>query len=164
MFLNKIPTSTATGLLLTVTAVACPERVFKSCCDAKSNEFTFSSKRNSSVYNITNFCGECGLLAEASCDSITFGGGWTVIQRRVDGSANFDRNWTDYEFGFGKLTGDFWYGLCPMHCLTSQGSWEVKFDMTFINGTQDSLHYSHFAVGPVTDDYRLNISSFTNAD
>ena len=34
-----------------------------------------------------------------------------MIQRGQDGSVNFNRGWGEYEDGFGKLTGEFWYGL-----------------------------------------------------
>ena len=33
-----------------------------------------------------------------------------IFQRRLDGSENFYRNFSDYVRGFGKLTGDFWLG------------------------------------------------------
>ena len=63
-----------------------------------------------------------------SCDLLSSGGGggWTVLQRRKDGSADLkNRDWVEYEDGFGNLHGEFWIGLRSMHCLTSQGHWEL---------------------------------------
>ena len=38
------------------------------------------------------------------------------------GNVNFNRNYNDYQIGFGSLSqGDFWIGLLTMHHLTSQG-------------------------------------------
>jgi len=42
-----------------------------------------------------------------------------VIQRRKDGSENFNRPWADYEKGFGNLNGEFWYGLKALQKLAS---------------------------------------------
>ena len=132
-----------------------------SCCEVKSNDFKFSTSLKSHVYNITNFCGDCEAVAEGYCDAVTDGGGWLVVQRRQDGSVDFNRGWVEYEEGFGSLTGELWYGLRPLHCLTNQGQWKLHIDFTFTNGTKSYLSYNKFAVGPANSQYQLSISGFT---
>ena len=155
-----IITLIALGIML---VDACPivNSVNGSCCEVKSNEFKFSTSLKSRVYNITNFCGDCELTAEGYCDAATDGGGWLVVQRRQDGSVDFNRGWIEYEEGFGSLTGEFWYGLRPLHCLTNQGQWQLRIDFTFTNGTKSYLSYKHFSVGPANGQYQLSISGFT---
>ena len=38
------------------------------------------------------------------------GHGWTVLQRRYDGSEDFDRDWQDYKSGFGSQEYEHWIG------------------------------------------------------
>ena len=52
------------------------------------------------IIRINNFCGDCKAVA----DAITDGGEWLVVQRRQDGSVDFNRGWVEYEEGFGNLT------------------------------------------------------------
>ena len=133
-----------------------------SCSEVKGNEFKFSATSlKSRVYNITNFCGDCEAVAEGYCDAVTDGGGWLVVQRRQDGSVDFNRGWVEYEEGFGSLTGELWYGLRPLHCLTNQGQWQLRIDFTFTNGTKSYLSYNSFSVGPANSQYQLRVSGFT---
>ena len=153
-------------LLGMVMADGCPIEhvsiVNGSCCEVKSSplEFKFSFSR-SHVYNIVHFCGDCKLTAEGYCDAYSAGGGWLVIQRRQDGSVDFNKNWADYENGFGSLTGEFWYGLRAIHCLTSQRVWQMRIDYTFTDGTKGYLSYSNFRVWPATEKYKLSISGYS---
>ena len=156
-----IITLIALGIML---VDACPivTSVNGSCCEMNGNIFKFStSPLKSRVYNITNFCGDCVAVAEGYCDAVTDGGGWLVVQRRQDGSVDFNRGWVEYEEGFGSLTGEFWYGLRPLHCLTNQGQWQLRIDFTFTNGTKSYLSYKSFSVGPANSQYQLSISGFT---
>ena len=93
----------------------------------KSPKFTFGENIvPSNVYKLKNFCNKnCStLIISGYCDTVTDGGGWLVVQRRTNCSENFHKNWNDYEMGFGSPTGELWYGLRALHCLTSSGSWE----------------------------------------
>ena len=84
-----------------------------------------------------------------------------MIQRREDGSENFNRSWSDYKKGFGDLNGEFWYGLKAINCLTRVGQWELRIDFEFKNKTRSYLQYNVFKVGSASEEYPLTISGFT---
>ena len=82
-------------------------------------------------------------------------------EEKKGGSLDFyTRDWVEYEDGFGNFHSEFWIGLRSMHCLTSQGHWELRIDYHLKNGTKPYLHYNRFAIGPAKDQYPLNISGF----
>ena len=150
-----------TTLMLLVGIVMVNGSSIRNCCNVAVKHHYFSINKNSSgVYNIIDFCQQ-GTTVQGYCDTLTDGGGWLVIQRRKDGSENFNRYWWEYEMGFGSLTGEFWFGLNALHCLTSQGQWELRIDLKLTNGTIIYLSYNKFAVGPATEQYPLTISGFT---
>ena len=55
-----------------------------------------AGERNSGVYTIKPDKGD---PFDVYCDQKTTGGGWTVIQKRLDGSVDFYRGWADYKRG-----------------------------------------------------------------
>ena len=123
------------------------------CCDLK----TFLA---SGVYKVSK--GTFDEYASAYCDMLTDGGGWMVIQRnKKDSLVNFNKNWTDYEKGFGDLNTEFWYGLEEMHCLTQRGQWEMRLDFQLSNGTWTYLHYNQFSVGSANEKYPLTVGGYS---
>ena len=74
---------------------------------------------------------------------------------------DFNKNWTDYEEGFGDLNTEFWYGLSAMHCLTQTGQWEMRVDYQLPNETRSYYHYNQFSVGSASEEYPLTVGGFT---
>ena len=147
------------GIVLVYGECLTNDAPIESCCCLGYNNTHFNAK-SSGVYTIANFCGVKCSNTRAYCDTSIGGGGWLVVQRRQDGSVDFNRGWVDYEDGFGSLTGEFWYGLHPLHCLTNQGQWEMRIDFTLTDGTKSYLSYSFFRVGPSSSNYQLSISGY----
>ena len=113
------------------------------------------------VENVKKWLKDTVMVAEGYCDcDCCCWGGWLVGQRRQDGSVNFNSGWIDYEDRFGSLTGEFWYGLWPLHCLTNQGHWEMQIEFTLIDIIKSYLLYSSFRVGPASSNYQLSISGY----
>ena len=137
------------------------DHIINNCCQLGYGRFTFSRKtKPSGLYVIPNYCKDDHLVAEAYCDTSNGGGGWLVVQRRQDRSVDFDRTWLEYEDGFGKLTGEFWYGLRALHCLTGQGGWEMRMDIKLANGTNIFLQYEQFEVASAKNKYKLTVGGF----
>jgi len=97
---------------------------------------------------------------QAYCDMDTDRGGWTVFQRREDGSVDFYCNWTDYQQGFRELLGEFWLGLEKIHRLTPTAT-QLRVDLQDFEGNSRYAQYSSFSVGDSASKYTLSVSGYT---
>ncbi|XP_052785778.1 angiopoietin-4-like isoform X2 [Mya arenaria] len=116
--------------------------------------------RGSGVYNITPW--NTHREVEVYCDMDTEGGGWTVFQRRLDGSVAFNRSFADYERGFGSFDGEFWTGLDVLHSMTSRGNMTLRVDMSLPDGTTGFDEYAGFYISP-PDQYNFNVDRRINS-
>ncbi|XP_056394642.1 tenascin-X isoform X2 [Hyla sarda] len=93
------------------------------------------------------------------CDMETDGGGWTVFQRRMDGSIDFYRDWNDYRHGFGDLTAEFWLGNIALHQISSSGSYELRVDLR-AGGESAYAVYDDFRVESEANNFRLRLGQY----
>ena len=139
--------------------------VLRDCCD------TVMLGRQTGVYWIaaTEIIED---RQEGVCDTVTRGGGWLVIARRVSAPAFLDfdavpstlfvRGWMEFEEGFGQLSDNFWWGLQGIHQQTN--AVETELLMVFrLRSTKVWRHvyYERFHVGGPETNYTLTIDGYS---
>ncbi|KAM5146090.1 ficolin-1-A-like [Mantella aurantiaca] len=102
-----------------------------------------------------------GVPLTVFCDMESDGGGWTVFQRRMDGSVDFFRNWNDYKKGFGNQNSEFWLGNNNIHRLTSTGTFQLRVDLADFENRQFYALYSNFHIDGETNNYTLSAISYS---
>ena len=95
------------------------------------------------------------------CDQTTAGGGWTVFQKRLDGSVDFYRGWADYKLGFGNLNGEFWLGLDKINRLTNSERYRLRVDLEDTKGKTAYAVYDHIAVTSERTKYQLSLGAYS---
>ncbi|XP_071470963.1 fibrinogen gamma chain isoform X1 [Marmota flaviventris] len=104
------------------------------------------------------------------CEIDGSGNGWTVLQKRLDGSVDFKKNWIQYKEGFGHLsptgTTEFWLGNEKIHLISTQSQipYALRVQLEDWNGRTSTADYAMFKVGPETDKYRLTYAYFIGGD
>ena len=94
------------------------------------------------------------------------GGGWTVIQWRINGSADFNRKWSDYVVGFGDLNGEFWLGLSKIHRLIESVGGDVSMTLLteyqqFGGAIENATYKALKILGPSTG-YQLSFAEISD--
>ncbi|XP_019853437.1 PREDICTED: fibrinogen C domain-containing protein 1-like [Amphimedon queenslandica] len=140
--------------------IFCPNEYPKSCPKDDCKSLFEDGITNSGVYTV-NPDGGTPIGSQVYCDMETHGGGWTVFQRRQDGSVDFYRYWTDYENGFGDLTGEFWLGLSKIHRLTKEGSNTLRVDLGDFDNNTAYANYSTFSVSDGSTEYILTVGGYS---
>ena len=93
------------------------------------------------------------------CDNTIDGGGWTVLQRRINNTVreDFFRSWQEYQEGFGDPEEEFWLGLDVLYELTSTISQKLRIDLDDYEGEHRWAKYRTFRVGSEDTNYNLTI-------
>ena len=92
------------------------------------------------------------------CEMEIAGGGWTVFQKRFDGSVSFERNWEEYKNGFGDSKGEYWLGNEIVHNMTAFEEQELYVRGEDFDGEIQGCQYDWFYVDSDVNKYRLNYS------
>ncbi|KAL7387275.1 hypothetical protein ABVT39_021215 [Epinephelus coioides] len=83
--------------------------------------------------------------------------GATIIQRRRDGSVNFDQTWEKYENGFGDFQGEFWLGLRKIHSLAAQGNSVLHIQLEDWKQGRRFIEYRFHLNGPESN-YTIHLT------
>uniref|UniRef100_A0A3Q0R662 Fibrinogen like 2 n=1 Tax=Amphilophus citrinellus TaxID=61819 RepID=A0A3Q0R662_AMPCI len=96
------------------------------------------------------------------CDMQQEGGGWTVLQRRQDGSVSFNRTWAEYQSGFGELDGgEFWLGNNMIHLLTRDREMVLRVELEDFDNMTGYAQYEQFRVASERLRYKLTVSGYS---
>ena len=96
------------------------------------------------------------------CDQKTARGGWTVIQKRLDGSVDFYQSWAIYKQGFGNMNGgEFWLGLDNIHRLTKEGRNIIRVELEDVRGKNAYAEYDMFVVASESAKYELSLGNYS---
>ena len=96
--------------------------------------------------------------------------GWTILQRRINNSVDFDKPWNDYKTGFGNLDSNFWLGLEKIRRITNSATYQLYVAVQFQNvdvAAQSGqsvrfAEYNSFSLATEASNYQLSIGSYNS--
>lgn len=140
-----------TALVPNSTKQADEERKYQDCAELYQAGF-----QKNGVYTINIGPQE---IKKVYCNMESAGGGWTVIQRREDGTVDFQRTWKEYKMGFGSVSVEHWLGNEFVYILTNQRQYALRVELTDWDGHQAFSQYDSFHIGSEKNNYRLFLKS-----
>ncbi|XP_067844527.1 fibrinogen-like protein 1 [Heptranchias perlo] len=127
-------------------------------CPIDCASIYYNGVRGNGIYTIIPSIG--GVPTRVYCDMDTAGGGWTMVQQRIDGSTDFNRGWKEYKEGFGELSREFWLGNDHIHDITSQGDYSLRIDLEDWDYRHKYGLYDSFSIEDEANLYRLHVGGF----
>ncbi|XP_065088767.1 fibrinogen-like protein 1 [Ochlerotatus camptorhynchus] len=138
---NPIPTKMVENMMM-------DEQMFEYCDQLPDNKI-------SGVYTIIPD-GDFREPMRVYCNLSYTDGGWTVVQRRFNGTVNFYREYEEYVRGFGKLDGgEFWLGLERIHRLTYSAAHELVVVLEDWEGESRYAWYENFEIAGEFDHFKV---------
>ncbi|XP_022809403.1 angiopoietin-related protein 7-like [Stylophora pistillata] len=152
-----------TSLLTLAAPLDCHNDIENSCngTSVKAKDCADLYKSGGRISNVYSIEPRDGLGAfDVFCDQTTAGGGWTVLQKRLNGSMDFNRTWDEYKHGFGNFfTHEFWLGLDKIHRLTrNETANRLRIELGVTNEEPLYAEYGCFGIGNESTTYRLKLS------
>ncbi|XP_074536235.1 angiopoietin-4 [Halichoeres trimaculatus] len=141
-------------LINMVATTGSPTRMWKDCADVYKAGHLISGLYHVYISNRTE-------PVQVFCDMETAGGGWTVFQRRFNGSVDFQRSWREYKMGFGDVLGEHWLGNEALYLMSSQGLYSLRVELRDWEGISAYSQYDRFTLTSERQQYRLYLRGFT---
>ncbi|XP_037642160.1 angiopoietin-4 [Sebastes umbrosus] len=148
--------SVHTLITMVATTTGSPPRdqMWRDCADVYKAGHSVSGLYNIYISNRTE-------PVQVFCDMETSGGGWTVFQRRFNGSVDFQRSWREYKMGFGDVFGEHWLGNEVTYLLTSQGQYSLRVELKDWEGNPAHAQYDRFTLTSERQQYRLYLRGYS---
>ncbi|XP_066302108.1 ficolin-2-like [Branchiostoma lanceolatum] len=89
------------------------------------------------------------------------GFGWTVIQKRFNGSVDFARDWETYKNGFGALVGEFWLGNDKINQISNAQIYLLRIELENWSSESRYAEYDGFYIEDEAAKYLLHVGAYS---